>query len=83
MSGMKSMSSGSIGSKTTMGVDLRPEPPKEEFSHVTAGPACCDVGPAGLSVTEKSAPGSEGPGVGSAKVLNSDNQMPGPAYPNG
>ena len=80
---MDSKSSGSLGSKTTGGTDLRSAPPKEESAQVTAGGACCEVGPAGLSVTEKKAPGWEGPGVGSAKVLNSDNQMPGPTYGNG
>lgn len=54
----------------------------QESPQATAGPACCEVGPAGLSVTEKKAPGWEGPGVGNAVRLNSDGQMPGPTYPN-
>ena len=62
--------------------DLRNAPPQEESSQVSTGGACCDVGPAGFSVTERSAPGSEGPGMGNAKRLNSDDQMPGPSYPN-
>lgn len=78
--GMDSKSSGSLGIKTTMGTDMRNAPPVEESRMVSAGPACCEVGPAGMSVTEKPASGSEGPGRGSAVRLNSDDQMPGPTY---
>jgi hypothetical protein len=41
------------------------------------------VGPAGLSVTERPAPGSTGPGVGNARRLNSDDAPVGPRYPYG
>lgn len=61
--------------------DLRNAAPVEESAQVSASGTGPDVGAPGLSVTERKAPGSEGPGVGSAKKLNSDDQMPGPAYP--
>ncbi len=77
---MDSKSSGGMGIKTTMGVDLRNAPPVEESKQASCGPACCDVGPAGFSITERATPGVTG-GMGNAKVMNSDDQMPGPAYP--
>jgi len=61
--------------------DLRSAAPKQESAQVSASGSGPYVGPAGPSVTERSASGYEGPGMGKARVLNSDNQMPGPTYP--
>lgn len=61
--------------------DLRSEAPVEESAQVKASGTGPSVGQNGPSVTERAASGSEGPGMGSARVLNSDGQMPGPAYP--
>jgi len=63
--------------------DLRSAAPVEESKQVTASGTGPSVGQDGPSVTERAAPGSEGPGMGNAKVLNSDGQMPGPSYPYG
>ena len=82
MSGMETKSTG-IAIKSSVPKDLRNAEPYLGFEHVKCGPACCEVGPAGLSVTEKAAPGIDATGVGSVVRLNSDDQMPGPAYPHG
>lgn len=71
-----------MDNKSSAPSDLRSAPPVQESPQVTAGAACCSVGPAGPSITERSVAGTTGT-MGNAKVLNSDDQMPGPSYPNG
>lgn len=70
-----------MDNKSSASVDLRNAPPVEESAQVSASGTGPSVGPAGFSVTERKVGGSEGPGTGKAVRLNSDNQMPGPAYP--
>ena len=52
--GMETKSTG-IAIKSSVPKDLRNAEPYLGFEHVKCGPACCEVGPAGLSVTEKTA----------------------------
>lgn len=67
--------------KSSAPVDLRNAAPVQESPQASSSGSGPFVGPAGFSVTEKKTAGSEGPGMGSAKRLNSDDQMPGPVYP--
>lgn len=62
-------------------VDLRSPPPVQASKNISCSGTGPYVGPAGLSATERSAPGSTGPGMGNVKKLNSDDAPIGPTYP--